>query len=134
MFADDRDPFLQFLQLGATLDSVSGDISSVSLAVAGARLLVVAGEVEGQWSGRLDFVLDDESVLVFTDPTAAETVPWRNPSSIRSPRPYDRSTTPDGSSRARPAAPTGEQIDWYGAAAALAVSLRIVMATACRRR
>jgi hypothetical protein len=68
------------------------DISSVSLAVGGAPLLFVAGEVDEQRSGRLDFVLDDESVLVFTDPAAAETLPWSNPSSIRSPRRYNRST------------------------------------------
>jgi len=55
-------------------------------------LLVVAGEVEERRRGRLDFVLDDESVLVLTDPTAAETVLWRNPGSIRSPRRSDRST------------------------------------------
>jgi hypothetical protein len=51
-------------------------------------LLFVAGEVRERWDGGLDCVLGDESVLVFTDPRAAATMPWYNPEPIRSPRRY----------------------------------------------
>jgi hypothetical protein len=100
--ADAPDGIYRFRQLtelpvGTTADvrvnlSAVGDISSVSFTVSGAPVLLVAGEVRPRACGGLELVLDDESILVFTDPATAESVPWINPDSIRSPHPYNRAT------------------------------------------
>lgn len=63
--------------------SEQGNIAEVLLLVDNAPLLVLTGEVREGWSQTLDYVLGDESVLVFDDPTAADTVPWRNPNPYR---------------------------------------------------
>jgi hypothetical protein len=85
------------LPVGTTADvrvnlSAVGDISSVSFTVSGAPVLLVAGEVRERAFRGLEFVLDDESILAFTDPAAVNSVPWINPDSIRSPHPYNRPT------------------------------------------
>jgi hypothetical protein len=53
-----------------------GVLAEVVLSIRGRRLLLMAGEVYESGHGRLQFVRLDESVLVFTDPLAAESVDW----------------------------------------------------------
>ncbi|MFI5932868.1 hypothetical protein [Actinoplanes sp. NPDC051494] len=51
-------------------------LAEVLLRVRGRPLLMLAGEVYEQMDGRLTFARLDESVLVFTDPAAADSVVW----------------------------------------------------------
>ncbi|GIE86007.1 hypothetical protein [Actinoplanes regularis] len=51
-------------------------LAEVLIRIQGRSLLLMAGEVYEQWDGGLSFVRHDESVLVFTDPSAAESIDW----------------------------------------------------------
>ncbi|MFE3177725.1 hypothetical protein ACFXI3_39305 [Amycolatopsis sp. NPDC059235] len=55
-----------------------GVLAEVDLRVGGRPLVLVAGELIEDWT-RLVFNRLDESVLVFTDPAAAERVEWSTP-------------------------------------------------------
>ena len=54
-----------------------GVVAEVLLHVGSRPLLLLAGEVYEDWGGNLYFCRLDESVLAFTDPAAAATIPWR---------------------------------------------------------
>ena len=60
-------------------------MAEVALTVDGSTVLLVAGEVEPGWSGTLEVVRHDESVLVFADPAVADLVTWRPPRPPRLP-------------------------------------------------
>ncbi len=51
-------------------------IAEVVLRIGAHELLLMAGEPEENWSGRLTWRRLDESVLVFTDPARADDVSW----------------------------------------------------------
>lgn len=55
-----------------------GVLAEVDLRVGGRPLVLVAGELIEDWT-RVVFSRLDESVLVFTDPAAAERVEWSTP-------------------------------------------------------
>ena len=52
-----------------------GTLAEVRFAIGGRPLLLVAGEVYEDWD-KLRLVRFDESVLAFTDPAAADELPW----------------------------------------------------------
>lgn len=53
-----------------------GTLARVALTIDGRDLLLIAGEVYETWAGTLEVHRLDGSVLVFTDPSDAETVHW----------------------------------------------------------
>ncbi len=55
-----------------------GVLAEVLLHVGSRPLLLLAGEVYEDGDDNLHFCRFDESVLAFTDPASAATVPWRN--------------------------------------------------------
>lgn len=67
-------PVGQVEQVGVLADE--GALAEVHLRVGGRPVLLVAGELEETMAGGLLVHRLDESVLVFTDPAAVETVPW----------------------------------------------------------
>jgi hypothetical protein len=54
-----------------------GVLAEVSLRIGARPLLLLAGEAYEDWGDNLYFCRLDESVLAFTDPTLADTIPWR---------------------------------------------------------
>ncbi|MET9225339.1 hypothetical protein [Lentzea sp. NPDC003310] len=56
-----------------------GVVAEVRLTIGGRPLLLVAGEADETWSGELQFLRLDESVLAFTDPAKAAGMPWTTP-------------------------------------------------------
>lgn len=60
-------------------DAESGDVLEVHLTVGQTPLLLMAAELYEEWDGSITYVRGDESVLVFTDPVAANAVQWRPP-------------------------------------------------------
>ncbi|MDT7787170.1 MAG: hypothetical protein QOF58_5589 [Pseudonocardiales bacterium] len=57
----------------------SSVVAEVLLTIGGRPLLLMAGEASETWGDELRFIWLDESVLVFTDPAAADLVPWASP-------------------------------------------------------
>jgi hypothetical protein len=58
--------------------SDAGDISEVLFIFEDdRRILLIAGEAYPRWDGGLDFHRDDESVLLFTNPSDAATLQWK---------------------------------------------------------
>lgn len=51
--------------------------AEVLLSIGSRPLLLLAGEAYEDWGDNLYFCRLDESVLAFTDPAAADTIPWR---------------------------------------------------------
>ena len=51
-------------------------LAEVVLHIQGRPLLLMAGELHESMRGQLALVRGDESVLVFTDPSAADSVAW----------------------------------------------------------
>lgn len=56
-----------------------GVLAEVLLVIGGRPLLLMAGELYETWTDDLEFHRLDESVLVFTDPAAAELISWSTP-------------------------------------------------------
>ncbi|GGU31286.1 hypothetical protein [Lentzea flava] len=56
-----------------------GVLAEVLLRIAGRPLLLMAGEASETEEGGLTFLRLDESVLAFTDPAAADLIPWNPP-------------------------------------------------------
>jgi hypothetical protein len=56
--------------------SEQGDIAEVLLSVSGAPLLLMAAEMSETSPTTIRYISDDESVLVFTDPIAADRLDW----------------------------------------------------------
>jgi hypothetical protein len=52
-------------------------LAEVLFRIGSRPLLLLAGEAYEDWGGNLYFCRLDESVLAFTDPAAADTIPWR---------------------------------------------------------
>ncbi|MFI6099493.1 hypothetical protein ACIA8G_28385 [Lentzea sp. NPDC051213] len=75
-----------------------GQLAEVLLVIGGRPLLLMAGELYETWEDELEFHRLDESVLAFTDPAAAERVPWtpsrqdwsRAPTPLETARPEHR--------------------------------------------
>lgn len=57
----------------------AGEIAEVRVRIGGRDLLLMAGEIEETWTERLRYVRGDLSVLVFTDPAAADGIDWYPP-------------------------------------------------------
>ncbi|WP_041832153.1 hypothetical protein [Actinoplanes sp. N902-109] len=51
-------------------------VAEVRFHIGDRELLLIAGELREDWSGRFEWYRLDESVLVFTDPGAAEALQW----------------------------------------------------------
>jgi hypothetical protein len=60
----------------ARADIDDGDVLEVLLSIDGQPLLLLAGEVQEERDGRLSYIRGDESILVFTDPMAANEIAW----------------------------------------------------------
>jgi hypothetical protein len=63
----------------ATVHTDEGVVAEVLLRIGGQPLLLMAGEAYETWEDGLAFHRLDESVLAFTDPAAADQIPWSTP-------------------------------------------------------
>lgn len=54
-------------------------LAEVALRIGHSDLLLIAGELNEEWSGRLSWGRLDESVLAFTDPRQADQITWSTP-------------------------------------------------------